>query len=298
MKGSVPVNKKAVCAVLGAGASWGVISLFLRNLSGGGMDTLQIGFIRIFIAVLFFVGYALIRERSAFRIRIRDLWCFIGTGIVSIAIFNLLYFYTVIHSRVSVAVVLLYTSPIFVMILCAVIFREKITKTGITALILTVLGCCGVTGLLDGSGVSVPPLIILTGIGSGLFYALYTVFARFALKRYSSFTVTLWTFLMALIGVSITGKPVSTFILLNESPSLILWALGLGLISTALPYFLYTWGLQYMESGKAAVIVAIEPVVGTLMGTFFFHESLTVLMVLGVTLILVSIVLLNLKRRD
>lgn len=290
------MNRKAVCAVLCAGASWGVISLFLRNLSAGGMNTLQIGFIRILVAVLFFIGYALIRDRSAFRIRLKDLWCFIGTGIVSIAVFNLLYFYTVINSKVSVAVVLLYTSPIFVMVLCAVIFREKITKAGVLALALTILGCCGVTGLLDGGNVTVPPLIVLTGVGSGLFYALYTVFARFALKRYSSFTVTLWTFLMALVGVSLTGNPVSTFCLLAASPSLILWALGLGLVSTALPYFLYTWGLQYLESGKAAVIVAVEPVVGTLAGTLFFREPLTVLMILGVLLIVISIVLLNVKR--
>lgn len=288
------MNKKAVCSVVGAGCLWGIISIFIRRLSAAGMNSLHIGFIRTLVAMILFVAVALIRDRKSLKIRPKDLWIFAGTGIVSIAIFNLLYFYTMIQSQTSVAVVLLYTSPVFVMLLSALIFKEKITGRKVAALTLTILGCVLVAGLGEGK-LSVAPLILLTGIGSGLFYALYTIFARFALDRYSSLTTTVWTFVMATLGTIPTGDPAGTLGIIGKDPGILLWVLGLAVCSTAMPYFLYTLGLQHMESGKAAILVAVEPLVGTLVGVLLWGEPMSLFKGLGVLLILGSVVLLNLK---
>lgn len=59
-------------------------------------------------------------------------------------------------------------------LLSAVIYRERITLRRVTALLLTLCGCVLVAGLL-GSGVRLTPRVLATGLGSGLFYALYTV---------------------------------------------------------------------------------------------------------------------------
>ena len=63
-------------------------------------------------------------------------------------------------------------------------------------------------------------------------------------------------------------------------------------VSTALPYYLYTKGLEGVESGRASIITNIEPVVETLVGVFVFKEALTVWTVLGVACVFGCVILL------
>ena len=244
------------------------------------------------VAAVGFTAVVAVRAPEKLKIQLRDIWMFVGTGIVSVVLFNVFYFSTIVSSQASVAVVLLYTSPIFVMLLSAVIFREKITRRKLIALAMTFLGCVFVAGLAGG-GYSIPPLVLLTGLGSGLFYALYTVFGRFALEKYDTMTVTAYTFLFGLVGSLPMGHPGRVLRIVSAQPSLILWCLGVGVICAVLPYFFYTWGLQRMESGRAAILVAVEPLVGAVIGMTVFHESHDLLKLIGIALILGAIVLLN-----
>lgn len=287
---------KAVLSVLLAGVLWGVINIFIKTLSAHGLDALQISAVRMTVAVIVFPLAVLVTDRSKFRIRLKDIWIFICSGIVSIVLFNTCYFYTMIKSQASVAVVLLYTSPIFVMLLSAIFFKEKITLQKIIALILTFVGCVFVAGVIGGTYV-IPPFVILTGIASGLFYALYSIFGNIGLRKYDTVTVTLWSFIFAFIAAVPLGKPAQTITVFKEEPILILWGVGIGVISTALPYFFYTWGLQRMETSKAAILVAVEPLVGCVIGMTIFGEAHNALKIIGILLILASIVLLNVRLR-
>ena len=284
---------RPVLAVIAAGVLWGIINIFVKTLSASGIDPLQISAIRMIIAAVCFSLFVLIYDRSKFRIQIRDIWLFVCTGIVSIVLFNTCYFYTMIHSQASIAVVLLYTSPVFVMILSAICFKEKVNAPKIIALILTILGCALVAGLTGGTSISFP--VFLTGIASGFFYALYSIFGELALRKYDTMTVTVWTFIMGLIGSLPLGKVGQTLRIMKSQPGLILFAIGIGIVSTVLPYFLYTWGLKRMETSKAAILVAVEPVVGACIGMTVYHEPHNFLKILGILLILLSILLLNIQ---
>ena len=68
-------------------------------------------------------------------------------------------------------------------------------------------------------------------------------------------------------------------------------ALGIGIICCVLPYMLYTKGLQQVENSKASVIVAIEPVVASVIGIAVYHENLTALKILGIILVLSAVVI-------
>lgn len=287
---------KPVISVLLAGVLWGVINIFIKNMSGYGLDALQISAIRMTVAVIVFTCVMLIKDRSKFRIRIKDIWIFACTGIISIVLFNTCYFYTMINSQASVAVVLLYTSPVFVMLLSALFFKEKITLQKVIALILTLAGCVLVAGIAGGTS-ALPPLVLLTGVASGLFYALYSIFGMIGLKKYDTSTVTFWTFLFAFAAALPLGKVDKTIALFRAEPVLILWGAGIGIVSTVLPYYFYTWGLARMETSKAAILVAIEPLVGCVTGMTIFGEPHDILKILGIVLILASIVLLNIRLR-
>lgn len=289
-------EKKAAAAVIGAGLLWGAISVFVKRLSAAGLDSMQITLTRLVVAAVAFGAIMLCGDREKLKIKPRDIWMFIGTGIVSIVLFNLFYFYTVINSQASIAVVLLYTSPVFVMLISAAVFHERITRVKIAALLMTLAGCVLVAGLTNGFEIGLT--VLLTGLGSGLFYALYTIFGRFALAKYDTSTVTAYTFLFGVIGALPFGNIGGIARTMVQEPVLLIYGAGIGLFCTALPYFLYTWGLQRIDSGRAALLVAVEPLVGSLIGMVFYGESHNAAKIVGIVLILAAVVLLGRPERD
>ena len=286
----------AVISVILAGILWGLIGVFIKKLSAFGFDSVQIAFIRMLIASLSFSLFILIKDKSLLRINIKDIWMFVGTGIISVSLFNICYFYTIIHSEASLAVVLLYTSPVFVVLISALLFKEKITINKVIALVISFAGCVLTAGLLG--GIKIRPFIILTGIASGLFYALYSIFGKYALKKYSTYTVTAYTFILGLIGDLFIANPVETASIIIDNPASVLWCFGIGIVSTVLPYFFYTKGLENLESGKAAILVAVEPLVGAVIGMVFLNESHGISKIFGVALIVLSIIILNINKNE
>lgn len=284
-------NKSAFFVIL-AGMLWGIISLFIKPLSVMGFSAMQITMLRSILSFLMFFAYLIATDISKLKIAFKDIWLFIGTGVISLFLFNVCYFYAIINGQASIAVVLLYTSPIFIMLFSALLFKEKINFVKILALVLTLCGCISVSGMLSGK-LNISRTVLMFGIASGLFYGMYTIFGKFALKKYSSQTVTAYTFLFALIGILPLCNIKQTAISMAQQPKSILLFLGSALFCTVLPYFLYTKGLEKLESGKAAIIVAIEPLVGAVVGTIFFQEPLNATKIMGIILILSAIFILN-----
>lgn len=278
--------------VIAAGILWGCISIFVKRLTAGGCSSLQITMIRGLFGALMMAGYLLIKDRRLLKVRPRDLWMFVGTGIISLSLFNWCYFSVIQQSQASVAVVLLYTSPIFVMLMSALFFRERITKRKVIALLFAFAGCVLVAGLLGGSyRLSLP--VFLMGVGSGFFYATYSIFGRVALRRYDTLTVTAYTFLFATLGTLPMGDLPGVGRALVSEPELILWCLGIAFFCTVLPYLFYTSGLRGLEAGKAAVLATVEPLVGTVIGVVLFGEPFGPAKALGILCILASIVILR-----
>ncbi len=285
----------SILSILLSGILWGIISIFIRKLSAAGLDSMQICFVRLLFAAPIFIIAALAFSPAHMRIRLRDIWIFLGTGVVSVFLFNYFYFYTIIHSEASIAVVLLYTSPIFVMILSRILFKEKIGAEKIISVAMTFIGCILVSGATEG-GTALTPLVALVGVMSGLFYALYTIFGTFGLKRYDPLTVTAYTFLFAFIASLPFSGIGDIFSTLSAIPTLWLWCAGIAVICTVLPYFFYTWGLKGVESSRAAILVAIEPLVASLLGILFYGEGHSFPKILGIIFVLGAILLMNSGR--
>ena len=281
--------------ILGA-SCWGLIGLFTKQLSAAGCTPAQTAFLRCFVSAVILFVYLMIFDRKQLKVSLKDLWMFAGTGILSLVMFSVCYFTTIETTGMSVAAVLLYTSPCFVMIMSAIFFKERITGRKITALTIAFAGCVCTTGLLQSlgnSGVSaIPPIGILTGLGSGFGYALYSIFGSVALRKYGSMTVTFYTFLFssaALAPFTVRKELIAAI----ARPEIMLVVLAIAVVSTITPYLLYTLGLKYTEPGRASVLAFSEPMVATLAGVLVFHESLTAYGILGIALIFISIIVLS-----
>lgn len=288
---------KATICVLAAGALWGCISLFVRHLTAAGLSAMDISCVRMIVGALGMFIVVLVTDRSLLRIRLRDIWLFVGTGIISVTLFNICYFICMNLSEASIAVVLLYTSPVFVMLMSALFFKEKITGRKVAALVLTFAGCVLVAGLLGGS-VHLTPLALGVGIASGFFYATYSIFGRKALEKYDTLTITFYTFAAGAIVSPLIANPGNIAASAAADPTLVLWYLGLGVLCTIAPYLLYTAGLAYLEPSKAAIFATVEPLVGSLLGIFAYGESAGPQKILGMVLILGAVVLANSEKPD
>lgn len=279
--------------VLIAGIMWGLIGLFVRSISEVGLSSLCIVFIRSLSGTLLMGGFLFFYNRILFKIKLKDIWCFIGTGIISLTFFNICYFSTIQMTSLSVAAILLYTAPSIVMILSLVIFKEKINTRKIISVVLAFLGCMLVTGVLSENS-TISTIGILLGLGSGLGYALYSIFARFALnKGYHSFTVTFYTLAFSCIGSVFFCEWDKCATYVGGSPVRILFLALFGLISTVLPYIFYTLGLEGMESGRASIIASIEPVTATAVGVLVYRERLSFMGAIGAMIVIASIVIVN-----
>ena len=292
------MKKLAPLFILAAGILWGCIGIFVRRLNAMGLYSMDIVFLRAVATALAMGAFLLIFNRKMFRIRLKDLWCFLGTGICSIVFFNFCYFKAITLTSLSVAAVLLYTAPAIVMVLSFFLFGEKFTKRKVLALVLTFVGCVLVTGVLTDAG-NVTGLGVLTGLGAGLGYALYSIFSRYALERgYHSFTITFYTFLIAIVGAAFFADVPGVLCVAAKDAGTVLFALGFGIVCTVIPYLLYTAGLQHVENGKASIIASIEPVTATMLGIFLFAEKTTVTGIAGVVIVILALAIANTQKAE
>ena len=279
-----------------AGCFWGSMGIFVRRLSTFGFSPIQIVALRITVAALAFSLLLLIKDRSGFRIALRDLPLFLGLGFGSILFFTICYFSAITIMPLSTAAILLYTSPIWIMLMSVLFFREKLNRIKLIALALAFAGCVLVSGI-SGEGLTLTGLLL--GLGSGIGYGLYSILGTIALRKYSPYTVTTYTFLFAAAGSWLVCQPadmVSKLSAADHLTGLLLFCVLTGLVTAVIPFLAYTLGLRTVEASRAGILATIEPLVATLVGIIVFSEPLTLLSGLGIVLILAAVVLLNRKQ--
>lgn len=316
-RGDAKRETRLACASILIGAAlWGIIGVWNRGLMAAGLSPVEIVAVRNCGGMLLLSLLFAARDRSVFRVK-REHWkYFAGTGVISVALFTVCYFSCQRVCSLAVASILLYTAPSFVVLLSALLWKEPLTKRKAAALFLTLAGCASVCGVLESLCSASPASLfsaspadsaltatlpgILLGLGAGFFYALYSIFGRYALAHYSPMTVTVWTFLFAgpasLLFLCLSrlfshaGQPPFAGTL---SPSTLPLALGLAVFSTVLPYLFYTRGLAKLEAGKASILASLEPVVASLAGVACFHEPANLWTVCGIGLVLAGVWILR-----
>ncbi|MFR5783016.1 MAG: DMT family transporter, partial [Oscillospiraceae bacterium] len=156
----------------------------------------------------------------------------------------------------SAAAILLYTAPAIVTLLSALLFKERLTGLKLLAVLLAFLGCALVSGLGAGD-MALSTAGILYGLGAGFGYAMYSIFARFALERgYSSNTINFYSCLLAAVGAALIWGVDGVFETAAASGGNIALALGTGVVTCYLPYLLYTYGLTGLETDRASITAA------------------------------------------
>lgn len=280
----------AAASILAAAALWGIIGVWNRRLMAGGLSPYSIVVVRNCGGLVLLTAVMALQDRSVFRVERQHLKYFFGTGVVSVVLFTVCYFSCQEICSLAVASILLYTAPAIVVVLSALLWREPVTKKKLLALGLTLVGCALVCGVFSGA-LTVTGGGIALGLGAGFFYALYSIFGRYALAHYGPMTVTVWTFVFAGAASLALVRPAELAAL--AQPSMALTAVGLVVCSTVLPYILYTRGLARVEAGKASILASLEPVVASVAGVVLFGEPMSGLTAAGIVCVLAGVYILR-----
>lgn len=292
--GAEDLNIFACLDIVIACLLWGAIVLFYKALSAGGFTPMQVVAVRVAISSIVLVPVLFLKNKALLKIAFKDLWIFLGSGVVSFVAFNFFYFRAVDLTTVSVSVVLLNTAPIFIMLIALILFGEKLIWQKLAALALTVVGCLFMTGVGDMT-TNYPVFGVFCGLASGLTYGLYSIFGTLALRKgYDSLTIITYTFVFGVLGVLPFIDFAEIMRLVNKTT--IYPIVGISVVCTVLPFLFFTKGLSKIDSGTTSIIATLELVFVSLTGFLFLGEVLTTAKLIGMAAIIFAIVLLNIKR--
>lgn len=285
--------KKYDVFILLAGCFWGMIGLFTRQLSAAGVTSGGILVIRSGGCAVLFTVWALLKDPKLLQFRRKDAWLFFCFGVLATFFFTYCYYRSIDLGSLSAACTLMYSAPVFVMIISLFVFGEKFSRKKLAALVCAVVGCTLVSGLLEG-GAKLSAASVIYGLLAGIGYACYSVCIKALSNRgYDALTINAWGWILCtLMGILVWGfGPAAPVVASGKN---VLLGLGLIVVSGFLPALFYSIGLRGEEAGKGAVMASIEPVVASLVGFFAFHEAPTPLGIVGIVLVLAAVALLNL----
>lgn len=283
------MNKDRLAGFLAVGAAasiWGTLGFFAKILYAEGVSFEALVAVRAAVgwaAMLLFV--LLTKGARSLRIARGDLLFLVPLGLVGVGAFYLLYFFTVRESTVGTAAILLYSSPAFVVLLAWAFLREKLGSVRLLALALTFGGIFLVVGAYDPAALEVSPLVLATGLLSGLTYGLYSIFGKPVAGRLAPAIILSYALGVGAVLLLLAALPtLHTLVGLSLGSYALLFMLAV--VHTSLAFGLYTVGLRRLDAGQAAIVATVEPVVAGVVGVVLLGEALTAPKLAGALLVL------------
>ena len=290
----VETNKKAALIVALSAASFGFLGVPVRFLHENGFAPLDITAVRLFVTTIALVLIALVVDRDLFKVRKKDLLFFILFGFFKL-MSDVTLFRAQVTIELSLSTLLQMTAPYYVLVISLFLFKEHITLMKILAMLVAFIGCIFVTGVITGGMHSLDFVGVASALISGLFFGLYTIGCKLSSdKGYRPVTTMMYMFLFA----SLMTIPFANDVKVVESfvdVHLIVGVLSLGVLMTLIPFFVSTWGVQKLEASKVSLISVMEVITACIVGYFLFDEEMTVLNIIGMSLVVASIVIMDLK---
>ncbi len=272
---------------------WSTIGLLVRGLyQHYGLSALTIAFMRAGVGALVSFGVLLVARRAWLRVASRDWTFFVLYGALGISAFYWLYAQAIIQTTVTMAVVLLYTAPAFVTLMAWRVWGESLEARKGVALALAFGGSALVARAYDPAQLSLNLLGILFGLGAGFTYALFTMFGKAVVQKYSPFTALVYQLLFGALFLAPFQRADELMVFVQHPPAW-LYLLGLVLGPTLGAIAFFTTGLQRVPASNASILATIEPVMASLLAFLLLGERLEGLQMLGGGMVVASALLLS-----
>jgi drug/metabolite transporter (DMT)-like permease len=245
--------------------SWGLISVLVDAIDLGAPALVfwRLAIAAATVAVLL----ALVRRRDALRLpRLRTATVATGLGL---AAHWLLFFETIKLSSVAVALVLVYTGPIFLALFAPMYLPEARSRVAVAALVPAVAGL-GTIALAGEAATRPRPLAVACGIGAALTYAALVIAFKRLAAALPAPSVQLWTAVAAAVALS-------PALLLADarlpSGADVAWVILLGAVFTGASWVVYIWLLRRVIAQVVGVVSYIEVVSAALLAWLILGQE-------------------------
>lgn len=281
-------RKVGILAVLGSALSFGTTGT-TQQLGVPDISPLAVGSARLLCGSLFLFLFAYIQRsaRGTVRASRRDLFI-CGMGV---AMYQLTFFSAVSITGIAISTVTALGSvPTFSAIVAYFVLGEKPLRSWYLGTSVTILGII-LVGTANGVDLFKPFGILLAAI-AGLGFAIFNVISRRSLSRGAQdIWLTATSFgIAALLTTPFLFAQNPEWILTRNGGLSVLW---LGLVPTAIGYFLFTYGLKRIDSSTAATVVLAEPATATILAALIIGESLVLQSFLGIAIVAAGILYIS-----
>lgn len=269
------------------------------RLLGNELDPAVSAFLRFLLASSFMLILLYSKEGSLPRISKQQFLPLLGMGLTGITLYNLLFFYGLVHTEAGRGSLITATNPLLTALGAAFIFKERFTSIRVLGFLLCIIGAIliitkgDMSSLLkDGIGTGE-----LAFIGCAFSWAAYTLIGRFMSDQLSSLAViayascigTLILFFVALNAGLFTALNTLT---INASLNL----LYLSLLATVIGFVWFQEGVKVLGAAKAAVFIYFMPVSAVFWAWLILDEQFTLILAIGAALVISGIYLVNKKE--
>ena len=275
--------------VIMAAILWGTLGVFTTYLHQIGFDSLQIAILRIVTAAIMLLIFLPSLWSSIKRLSKREIFELSLQSLIGVLGMTVCYFISVNFVGAGIAVSLLYTAPVFSLVLAFFLLKEQITAK---ALILAVIAVLGVAMTTMGDKFNVSWGVVF-GLLSGVCYSLYGILGKKALRKDDPPTLVFFSSVMiSAIALLLMPMTYQTYAkVLTMPPMTWLWIMGLSLMGTIIPFFLYMSALHKLPATKASVFTVFEPFTAIVLSIVLLHQSLNTIQYTGMGLILFATLL-------
>ncbi len=231
-------------------------------------------------------------DRTKFKVKKNDIWLILLLGLSKFTQ-DYLIFYGQAHISLSLTAMLQLTSPYYVLVFSALIFRERITFGKVVCMIIAAVGCVLATGVLAGGENNDTFGILATAI-AGVAGGVFAMASKGTLNRgYAPETALFYMFAVGAVISLFFCKPLSMVETASNDLSILGYMLLLGIMFTLIPHFMNLSAMNHMPITHVVIIGLSEIIFTALVGMVCFQEYLTPSNIVGMILIISSIVIME-----
>jgi drug/metabolite transporter (DMT)-like permease len=274
--------------VLCSGAGFGTLGVLGVVAGEEGLSIPTVLFFRFALATV--LVWSVLAVRGELRLLSgRNLLVGVALGAFGYAAMSGLYFVGLEFMTAGMVGIVLYTYPVFVLVLAAAFLDEVVDRQRVAALLVTLGGIALITGAdpaaADPRGVG----IVLV---AAVVYATYITVSRTTLTDVSAPTLTAHVLPAAASTFLFIGLATNSLSIPSTGVG---WGavVGIAVVATAMPIFAFFAGLSRIGAGPASILSAVEPVVTVALGAAFLAEPVSVVVLVGGGLVLVGVVLVT-----
>ena len=270
----------------------GLLNMFSKDLLNAGLGPMEICACREGVTAIVFALILLAIDRSAFKVRIRDLWIFALFGAFNV-ISNVCVFTAQETLPLEVAAVLEMTSPYFMLVFAYFLFGDKVTRRKVLAVVMAFVGCVFIIGLVNGVD-NIDILGVAIGLLSGMTLAAFTIGGKVIGERgYSENSAMFYFFLFSAILVAPLADFNTIWTVASSDWILLVCIIVMGILCTLAPNYLVIYSIRRMDPATVSIVITSSLIVSTLCGVLVFGDEFHWTDVIGIILVMAAIILLD-----